>query len=160
MPMYHKILVPLDGSELAEKALPHALMLADKGEGQLILVRAVPLPDYLVTGAEVPLHGPLDDETQRVWRGQAERYLEEVRARPELVGRLAGTRVVIGNAADEILDYALECGADLIVVCSHGRTGLRRFLLGSVAEKLVRHSPCPVMVVAAEHDARKEATHV
>lgn len=149
--MYHKILVPLDGSELAEKALAHAAAIARCGQGKLILLRVIPPPDPFSAAEMTDQQASVEKE--RLARGQAESYLETVRGRPELKELVQSTLVPSGNPAEEILDFALSEKADLLVISSHGRTGLGRFLLGSVAERVSRHSPCPVMIVAAEHAA-------
>lgn len=142
--MYPSIVVPLDGSLLAEKALPHALELARCGLGRLLLLRVVPHSDHSLALAELGYRESLVEE-ERVRCGQAEKYLESVRQRPESEGLVADARVVCGNPANEIL--ALE-EADLIVISSHGRSGLGRYLMGSVATRILGHSRCPVMVVA------------
>jgi nucleotide-binding universal stress UspA family protein len=153
--MYARVLVPLDGSALAERALPHAERVLASG-GQLILVRAVaPLdPDAMIPlSAEVEFaatHGGegltrhAHDAAARP-RAVAEAYLEDLAARVGRKGVAVATRVVEGHPAERIVEAAR--GVDLVVMSTHGRTGLAHFLLGSTAERVVRHATVPVMVV-------------
>lgn len=154
--MYKKILVPLDGSTLAEKALPHAIELARNGKGKIILLRCIPPPEPLFAAADMS-YNTYYAEAQQAQRGHSEGYLSQLAERPDLAGLVESVRVPCGHPADEILDFALAEKVDLVVISSHGRTGLGRFVFGSVAERVVRHSPCPVMVVAAEHAAPEAA---
>jgi len=139
--MYGKILVCLDGSELAELALPYAEELA----GRL--------------GSEVHLLSVGDSAEAEDYHKQ-EVYLEQVReATKRGAERYRGASsdgavqvkgsVVVGRAADEILDYGDKEGVGLIVMATHGRSGIRRWALGSVAEKVVRASKRPVVLVRA-----------
>jgi nucleotide-binding universal stress UspA family protein len=153
--MYRRILVPLDGSALAEHALPHAEQVLAPG-GELVLFRVVaPLePDEAIPlSAEIEFaatHGGEAltrhaHEAATRPRAAAEAYLTGVAAR---VGRndIAVTaRVGEGHPAERIVEAAR--GMDLVVMSTHGRTGLAHFLLGSTAERVVRHATVPVMVV-------------
>lgn len=138
--MFFKIVVPLDGSVYAEAALKSASFMARafNSELKLVTVEDIPLPIY---PGEVDMQTISDVERSHV------AYLN---ARAHEL-RQEGCNVTIavlppGPPADRILDKVKENRADLIVVGSHGRTGLTRMLLGSVAEKLARHAPCPVMI--------------
>lgn len=147
-PSFRQILVPLDGSVLAEKALPHAVGLARVGLGKLLLLRVAPCSEHSRALAELGyLESMLEEE--RVRCRQAEGYLEEVRRRPELRDHVAAVRVVWGSPAHEIL--AVD-EADLIVLTSRGRGGSGRHRMGNLAERIVRHSRCPVMIVNAHPD--------
>lgn len=140
--MYHKLLVPLDGSELAERALPYAVRLAQAAQGRVILVRA----------ALAPLPGTIDgagwEQMQVEAIDDAARYLAEVAAK--LATRVPlQTAVAYGSPTGIILDTARTSGADAIVMASHGRTGLPHLLHGSVAEAVLAESPVPVFLVHA-----------
>ncbi len=146
--MYRKILVTLDGSKLAESALPHAVEQARMSGGSVILLRCIDPPQVFMGNVEMSFV-EFSDKAARLEREQAEGYLAEIRKRPELASLVVSSIVPCGPAADEILDYAQTEGVELIVLSTHGRTGVGRFLYGSVAERVVRHSPCPVLVVGA-----------
>jgi nucleotide-binding universal stress UspA family protein len=134
--MITRILVPLDGSALAESALPVAAQLTRALGGALILFRA-----YDVPPTDVPL-SVIEAQAR-----QADTYLAEVVLRPDLVGLRVETRTLGGAAARGILDAVQEYQADLLVMSSHGRSGFTRLALGSVAEHVIRHAPVPVLVL-------------
>src|ERR687886_894781 len=146
--MFQQILVPLDGSELAERALPCAERLGLATGATLHLVHVVELAPPLTwpfAPAYVPggIHGDLvAQETQ-----QATAYLDKMRERVAAGGVHVRTEQMVGYAAATLLDYERDAGIDLVVMCSHGRTGLARFALGSVAERLLHHGTAPVLLV-------------
>src|SRR5262249_28368984 len=132
------ILVPTDFSDRAAAALPTARSLArDHGAG-LVLLHVAPIE--VVPDAAFVV--PLDPESSRG-------PLEDLRRRLEGPGLKGAVEVVLreGSPADQILTVAREKGCDLIVMGSHGRSGLGRLILGSVAEEVMRKATCPVMVV-------------
>ncbi len=142
--MYKKILVPLDGSQLAEKALPYAIKLATKFGADLLLMRAAEVPTLLT---DTP-----DHELQ--YLRQAETYLAEVRdtiidtrLEPNLVPEKVQTIVIYGDAKRELAEIAPFEKADLIVMTTHGRTGLAGLLMGSVANNILHHTKLPVMLI-------------
>jgi nucleotide-binding universal stress UspA family protein len=138
--MYHRILVPLDGSELAELALAPAALLARRFHAQLWLVHVLaPVP--LAAGASVRLAGTAVD--------QAQDYLQDVQRRLEADGLAVRAIVRWGDPAGEILATAQEGHADLIAMATHGRGGLGRWMIGSVADRVVRTATIPVLVVPA-----------
>src|ERR687884_1849668 len=148
--MFQQILVPLDGSERAERALPCAERLGVATGATLHLVHVVelvPPPEGPFALAYAPggIHGDLvAQETQ-----QATAYLDKVRERVVASGVPVRTEQMLGLAAATLLDYERDAGIDLVVMCSHGRSGLARFALGSVAEHLLRHGTAPVLLVHA-----------
>jgi nucleotide-binding universal stress UspA family protein len=135
------ILVPLDGSQLAEEALPVAAGIARKSASKLLLVTAhLPLPVPVVPW---PGAGYADlSETSAV---AAEGYLESVEQRLGLNGEVERS-AILGIPADVILGQAGQRAADLIVMTSHGRHGFIRWALGSVADRVIR-GPVPVVVI-------------
>ncbi len=141
--MYKKILVPLDGSELAKEALDHAEKLAKTFNAEILLFQVVPfMPIYGSPELVTPL---IIDEKQKE---TAERYLtnlaEEVRKR----GHKVTSMVRIGQqVAGEIIDFARESGADLIVMYTHGRSGISRWVLGSVALKILTRAQTPILLL-------------
>ena len=152
--MFERILVPLDGSALAEHALAPAGRIADRFGGELRLLRVVPpersLPSLqhpaVWTGGEPVAAPTLMDE--------AEAYLTGLRL-PTLAGPVR-TRVLCGAAPELIIATAAECGADLIVMSSHGRAGLLWLLYGSVAEAVLRGATVPVLLVPSRVTVRLE----
>ena len=142
------IIVPLDGSELAECALPTAVKFARILNLEMILFRAYELPASAYYGREDYLPD-YEELTVRV-RDDASVYLdkkiESIKA--EGVGNVSSV-LVEGAGADEIIQYARKSPDALITMCTHGWSGVKRWVLGSVTEKVVRHSGDPVLVVRA-----------
>ncbi len=142
-----KILVPLDGSPRAERAIPVAARIAHACGGSVVLLRVVSLPvEYIpnIYGScsMIVVHDLQDAELE-----QAKHYLAGVARSEHLVGIRTDMEAISGAAAPTILDVAHEQHIDLIVMCSHGHSGLKRWMLGSVAQQVARHSPAPVLVL-------------
>lgn len=138
--MYQKMLVPLDGSELAEESLLHATGIAGRLGLEVLLLHVAAKGQ-----AESAIHRAyLDQVTERLGRARAEVPAAAGGRRATVKGE-----VVAGYAADEILRYAGEAEADLIVMATHGRTGVRRWVMGSVADKVLRSAAQPVLLVRA-----------
>ena len=139
--MYRRILVPLDGSDLAETAIPHAELLASASGAELELIRVT-----LLRFVQAPDgHGHVVQEEGD--REEAEAYLAAWEKRLRDRGIRATGQVRSGSVAEEIVEYAGSTRADLIVMSTHGRTGARLYAYGSVAEKVLRIAPCSVLVV-------------
>ncbi len=144
-----KILVPLDFSEPSRKAMHYARVFAEQFGASLLLVHVVEPLAYPPDFAVVPLIPP-DVEEARM--KELQRQLEEM-AEGVGGGVAAAAKVVSGRPWQGVVEEAKAWNADLIVVSTHGFTGFKHALLGSVAEKIVRHAPCPVLVVRdREHD--------
>lgn len=141
--MYDNILVPTDGSAESEAAFEHALGLAEM-HGSTIHALFVVEPVY--TG-DVGTGQYLD-----VMEEDGERIVAELAERADSAGAETATDVRVGSPHRQILEYAEENGVDLVVMGTHGRTGLNRYLLGSVTEKVVRLSDVPVLTVRRERD--------
>jgi nucleotide-binding universal stress UspA family protein len=143
--MFQRILVPLDGSPRAEEAIPVAAGLARASSGSIVLLRVVTAAiNFAWSALESPLmmQGPLDAEHAR-----ATEYLARIAESKDLTGIGIETVVLSGEPASVIFSVAHSHKADLIVMCSHGYTGLKRWALGSVTHKVARHSPVPVLVL-------------
>jgi nucleotide-binding universal stress UspA family protein len=142
--MYRKILVPLDGSELAEGVLPWVSSLVACTRAEVTLLRVVTYPhyDYLLAdpGLVVALRETLEAE--------AKEYIERAAAELAASGVSVKTAVCLatGAVADTIIDYAESAGIHLIAMSTHGRTGPARWFLGSVADRVVRGAGCPVLM--------------
>jgi nucleotide-binding universal stress UspA family protein len=138
-----RILVPLDGSELAEDALVHARALAGGG-GEILLYEAIaPTTPGDAPRAENAIAQEMLAETQ----ADAERYLDTVAAAPRAAGYRVRTAAEHGRPVERIVSYARQEQVDLIVISSHGRSGVARWLLGSVADELVRLGPAPLLLL-------------
>ena len=143
--MFERILIPLDGSSLAEQALPIAARLARASEGTLVLLRVPVIPIM-----DRPDLTPRQEYSQQVINEEVSKemeYLELVAERNDLAGITVEAHERFGAIAPTILSTAQSCHVDLIVMSSHGYTGFTRWSLGSVAQKVVRHSPVPVLVL-------------
>jgi nucleotide-binding universal stress UspA family protein len=150
--MYKKILVPLDGSKLAECALPSVEELA-KGCGteEVILVSVTErVQGYRpVEDPSQPLGQRLVPEAAGKKERQAQRYLERIAKAIDAKGIKIRTAALLGNPAEEIAIYAKHPGCDIIVMSSHGRSGPSRWAHGSVADRVLRSSCVPVLMVRA-----------
>src|SRR6266568_6981694 len=157
--MYEKILVPLDGSELAEQVLPHVQALAEKFGSTVTLLRATLSPEELVpsTGMSLPmgdaaafgnLVSPASieefDALMTAEKSETESYLNGVIERLKGHGFEVKAEHIEGSPAEVIIEWAKSSQADLIAMTTHGRSGLARALVGSVADEVVRKSICPV----------------
>ena len=146
--MWKSILVPHDFSPCADRALHLAVELAKVHHAEITLLHVSDLPDDLTgdTVVEPPGEGSSLVVADYATRG-ALRRLDMIAEPLRREGRLVQTKAVTGTCADEILSAAQELGTDVLVVGTHGRTGLSHFWLGSVAEELVRRATIPVLTV-------------
>jgi len=141
-----KVIVPLDGSPLAEKVLPHVIELGTKMPLEVILMRAYALPpaispnEYAGYGQELfdQLEADAKDYLARKTKELAERGLAEI-----------SSVVDLGYGAEEITVLARKTPDNFIAMCTHGRSGVKRWVLGSVTDRVVRHSGDPVLIIRA-----------
>lgn len=141
--MYKKILVPLDGSELAKRALDHAEKLAKTFNAEIILFQVIPvMPIYGAPELVTPL---IVDEKQK---DAAEMYLINLAEEMKTRGHKVTSMVKTGHqVAAEIIDFAKESGVDLIVMCTHGHSGITRWVLGSVTHKVLTRAETPILLI-------------
>ena len=139
--MYEKILIPLDGSELAEVALPYAEDLAAKLDSELILIH---------------LSESKDDPYMHMYKVYMDKMLEITKERIKQHAHLTKDNSIkvsfamcIGNPAEEILNYAENKDVGLIIMATHGKSGIKRWTLGSVADKVMTATKKPIMLVRA-----------
>ena len=156
--MYERILVALDGSEVAEQILPHVEALGRALGSTLIVLRATKTPDQVIAelnaGAVAPAAGIIDPEPIiEAEREEAKAYLAQVAARLRAHGLTVQTEQLPEPAAEAILRRADELKADLIAMTSHGRTGLGRLVFGSVAGAVLHKSTRPLLVVRMNEHA-------
>jgi nucleotide-binding universal stress UspA family protein len=150
--MYEHLLVPLDGSKTAERALPHAEALADAFHSTVVLLRAVVSAETLLTqsaaGGVGDMSAPLDPTPiLEAEHAAAAEYLAGVEARLRQKGVTVTTEIPEGDAAEVIVQRAQALDVSLIVMSSHGRSGLGRLVFGSTADAVLRHAACPLLVV-------------
>jgi nucleotide-binding universal stress UspA family protein len=148
--MIATILVPLDGSSLAERALPSAQQAARVFHATVHLVRVTALPPGLLW-SPVPTYIP-SDATDRLLEQEEEKaaqYLAEVRHRLQAAGVQVATHQLIGHAGAALADFEETQQIDLVVMASHGRSGLSRLAFGSVAGHLLHHGHAPLLLVRA-----------
>lgn len=147
---YKKILVPLDGSTLAAQALPHALALVELHQAEIILFRVIHEPHFV---AEYVTEGKLQvDQHREQAMNEATIALTELAAELKLRQFKVTPVIEVGLPAEAIIDYAGKHTVSLIVMSTHGRTGLARWVYGSVADKVLRDAPCPVLLIRAALD--------
>ena len=143
--MYKRALIPLDGSPVAETILPFILEIAGPLDIEVVLLRVLqPVPPMVVEGSR---HIVVEDEETR--RVDALEYLAALAIDLRNKAVRVETRVRHGMPPAEIVNAAREVQADLIAMTTHGRSGLRRLMFGSVAEAVLRHSDIPVFLLRA-----------
>jgi len=150
-----RILVPTDFSDPSKEALELAIAYAGRFGASLTLMHAHEMPTYVFPDAVMPVTPQVVAQIAKTAREELERLAEGVRA----AGVPCDTVVSIGPNDVEICNHAEQIGADLIIMGTHGRTGLRHALLGSVAEKVVRRAPCPVLTVRP-HATEEHRPHI
>lgn len=145
--MFQHILVPLDGSARAERALPVAARLARVSRGKIILLRVVTTRTDFLPSAGVVQPVQFVQTITDTDLAEAEQYLANLTVAGDLVGIPTETVILTGNAASVILSVISSYRTDMIVLCSHGYTGLKRWMVGSVAAKVVHHASIPVLLL-------------
>jgi len=142
-------MVPLDGSALAECVLPHVEAIATGcSVEKLILLRVVePERVYSVSNSSIDPNLAYARENER--KKAAEIYLKEIANRITGKGFTCEVKAMIGRVAEKLVDCCIANGVDLIIIATHGRSGVTRWVRGSVADKILRSSTIPVMMVRA-----------
>ena len=147
--MYQHVVVPLDGSELAECVLPHVEAVATGcSVSRVTLVRVI-TPIRLYGGVESHISPEERHRLEKDSMKLAATYLEEKAQSLREAGVVVDCMVLFGNVVEELVDYLEEHEADLVVIATHGRSGVSRLFLGSVADRVLRASPVPVLMVRA-----------
>lgn len=151
--MYNKIMVPLDGSELAECVMPHVEAITTGCKITNVVFVYVLNPIQLP--ASVPARGEFgfSEKERRELEDQrkqsAEAYLKKMVESTRLEGAVLSYEVLEGKVADTLAQWAEKNGVDLIVIASHGRSGVSRWVMGSVAERILRSACVPVLMIRA-----------
>jgi nucleotide-binding universal stress UspA family protein len=143
--MYKKVLVPLDGSKLAEATLPHVKGLAKAGLiEEVTLLYVVEIPSSWVTE-----HTDLIEmQQQQLLRGNE--YIGEIQSQLETEGIKTRSEVLVGRADQTIIQYTNQHMMDLLVISSHGHTGIKQWVFGSVALRMLHDSKSPVLLIRHE----------
>ena len=157
MTEFERILVPLDGSPLAERAIPLAIVLAEKFESEIFLLRVLDIPEPTAPTSHVEVTIGWVREARAQAHEEARSYLDKWQQDIYRQGILATAMVRDRSAAEDILQVADSEEVDLVVMSSHGQGGQARWTFGSVAEKVARHSPCPVLLVRYASEAADTA---
>lgn len=143
--MYRKILVPLDGSKVAEGVLPHAKSLAYSEGAELILltVAANPAMDFVFSDPGLAQSAVHEQEEH------SRKYIAGIEDELKAAGFKTSALLRVGSVAEVILGVAEELDVDAIAMSTHGRTGPARWLLGSIADRVVHNSKVPVLLIRA-----------
>jgi len=147
---FRHILVPIDFGEPSEEAVDLALALAARFDASVTLLHVVSMPPYYYSAYAEGLAFPVEEMETR-----AKAALDDAVAKANAKYPRTRGSVTAGHPPEQILAAITSSGADLVVMGTHGRRGVSRVLLGSVAEKVVRHSPVPVLTTGARHVAPK-----
>jgi nucleotide-binding universal stress UspA family protein len=151
--MYKKILVPLDGSRFSESSLEHVKAItAGSDVSEVVLLMVLDPVSYFSVGelaaANTKLATQVELQTEQASRAKATEYIDKISETLQKEGKVVSTAIVYGKPAAEILAYAEKNNFDLIIISTHGRSGISRWAFGSVAEVIVRRSSVPVLIVS------------
>lgn len=142
--MFQRVLVPLDGSKLAECALPYVRNLSRDGfVGEIILLNVVEIPATWLEGMDYV-------SLKNANLVQSTKYLTELKGQLAAEGLPVKAEVLEGTTAQVIADYARGKGVDLIVIGTHGYTGMKKLMFGSIALRVLHDSHCPVLLIRPE----------
>jgi nucleotide-binding universal stress UspA family protein len=175
--MIKKILVPCDGSDLAQRSVfPYVEDLSKATGAEVVILRVVPSPPgrsgvaFRAGAPEMPISLPETPEDAHVarhpiYRDQEIASAEDEARRSVLTGEAmlrdqgveVRSEVLLGDPAEEIIDYAEKEDIDLIIMCSHGSSGIRRWVFGSVTEKVLRGTATPVLVIRPKELEKRTA---
>ena len=153
--VFTKILVPVDGSKYAQDAVEYAVKIAKLTRAKIIALHVMHLPTYAYaySGGQgvspVAIPTPLPVEVSENEKVAAKKIVDDIAKMVEEAGVAVETKIVERHPSvpDAIIQFASEADVDLIVMGTKGKTGIKRFLLGSVTESVVHHAHCPVLVV-------------
>ena len=147
---FHRIIVPLDGSHLAERVLPHVVYLATQLQSEVVLMRTYTQPTtgyFMAAGISHPDTAALGEKMKQEVGGYLESKAGELKAQG--LSKIS-SHLVEGHGAEEIIELAQRNADSLIALASHGRSGFGRWVLGSVTERVVSYSGAPVLVIRPE----------
>jgi len=145
--MLEHILLPLDGSLLAERVLPHAVTLSKAFDSQLTLLRVIYQPE------EANQHGIINPMDWQMRKSEAEAYLTSVQNRLDEIGKKSDIQILEGRPAEQIIEFAKDKDVDLIILSSHGKSGPSAWNINSTVQKVLLRAFMPVMIIRAYQEA-------
>lgn len=147
--MYEKIMVPLDGSKLAECVLPHVEAFIEGCHvSKVVLVRVVEPAASFYSG-DYPISPEVLKERETDSKTSAKNYLEQIVNRLKPKQTEIHSEVLVGHVADSLTEFSEQNDFDLILIATHGRSGIKRWVRGSIADKVLRGANIPVLMVRA-----------
>lgn len=153
--IFNRIIIPLDGSDIGEAALHDAESIAAKTEASIVLLHVIPEPHRI----EARILGPEFAGFMRALQEDSERYLHKIETRLTKKGINTTVKIVTGDPAVKIVDQAKQEKADLIAMSTHGRSGIARWVLGSVADKILHESKIPLWLVRPKQISQEMKRH-
>ena len=147
--MYQRILVPLDGSPLAECVFPHLETLATGCQVKEVVLAQVVEPFRPIASGEYVLDPEEVLRIEEVAKVAAQAYLKEAAAKIKLNGTGVKTEMIVGRPAESLADYATRNKVNLIIIATHGRSGISRWVWGSAADRILRSACVPVLMIRA-----------
>ena len=146
--MYNKIVIPVDGSELAECVLPHIENIVNHcGVQEIVFLRVIESVSASIAGSDFIMGEEESHALQNRQEAAAQNYLDQLIKRLQYDTVTISSEVINGKAAENIADFAAHQEADLVIMATHGRSGVSRWVMGSVAERVIRWSCVPVLIV-------------
>jgi len=153
--MYKKILVPLDGSKLSENALDHLKEIVDIQKVEKVIIMMVKEP--ILADIKSYIDAERIQETEIKREEQAKKYLKKIADNLKKEGIPVETKLEVdGDPAEKILEVIREEDVDLVIMSTHGRTGFKRWIHGSVANRIIVRSPIPVLIVVPEEKKKHQ----
>jgi nucleotide-binding universal stress UspA family protein len=144
--MYKKILVPLDGSLLAECVIPHLEALAKASDGEVELISVIE-PVEIPTRGKIALSEDDLKQINREAKKEAHNYLDQIAVRLSKSNIRVHPIILSGKPAESLIDYIADNDVDLLIMATHGRSGISKLFWGSIAEKVLRAVSIPVLLV-------------
>lgn len=155
--MYEKIMIPLDGSELAECVMPHLDALLDDSKEmikEVVLIAVVkPLISY---NSQYYIDPEIVKESESAKVASAREYLDRIAENFKDKAQRIRTEILVGPVTELLIDYAEENSIDLVIIATHGRSGVTRWVMGSVADKILKSINAPVLMIRSPDDAKSE----
>ena len=152
--MFKRILIPLDGSPLAEAALPAGLELATRFDSKITIVRVLQPPHLMITDANGGVYATLLQELREQAEADARIYLQNFMGSLRQQGFDVGMKLVENeNIAEAVLDVVDMVKADIIVMSTHGRGGISRWVYGSIADRLLQQADVPILLIRAKEES-------
>jgi len=153
--MFKKILIPLDGSRLSTKTIPYAIEIAGKFDSEVAMLRVVKQTNPVVSGGPTEIGGPADIKLEMQIALQqdmkntlaARRYLQRQSRKLKNKGIKSFYKVILGTPAHSIATFCHKEHIDLVIMTTHGKSGFKRAILGSVSDEVVRQSGVPVLLI-------------